>query len=363
MRKTVYRTTRRRFLQGASALTAGAAFGIISPRARAARSLKVGTYGGYFKESFDKHIYPDFTEETGIEIESVGEPTGEAWLVQLQQAAKVGQAPADVSMMAQTPRMRGERDGLWAKLDEGKIPNIKYVRDSLVHHYGDGALAGVGAVSWYITLVTNTDVFPEAPTSWAEFWKPEREDQIGLLALASNSFLLETTATTFFGGKDILSTKDGVEEVLDKLSEARPNVKLWYRDEGQFQQALQSGEIPMGQYYHDVAGLAAADGFPVRSTFPKEGGVLDSGSWSVSKASDKLEEAHVFIDYMCRPEIQDKVARKLGTAPTVNREHLSLTDEEFAAVSSEISPIIPEYRLYLEWADWISDRWTAMITG
>ena len=54
---------------------------------------------------------------------------------------------------------------------------------------------------------------------------------------------------------------------------------LWYRDEAQFEQALKSGEIPMGQYYHDVTGLAAADGHPVRSTFPKEGGIQDSGSW------------------------------------------------------------------------------------
>ena len=34
-------------------------------------ALAVGTYGGYFKDSFDKHIYPDFTKETGIKIESI----------------------------------------------------------------------------------------------------------------------------------------------------------------------------------------------------------------------------------------------------------------------------------------------------
>ena len=76
-------------------------------------ALKVGVYGGYFKDSFDKHIFSDFTEETGIKIESVAEPTGEAWLVQLEQAAKAGVAPADVSMMAQgtftASRMRRAR--------------------------------------------------------------------------------------------------------------------------------------------------------------------------------------------------------------------------------------------------------------
>ena len=78
-------------------------------------------------------------------------------------------------------------------------------------------------------------------------------------------------------------------------------MRLWYRDEAQFEQALKSGEIPMGQYYHDVTGLAASQGNPVRSTFPKEGGVSDSGCWAVSRASGKLEEALVFIDYMSQP--------------------------------------------------------------
>ena len=40
-------------------------------------TLKVGAYGGYFKDSFDKHIFPDFTKETGIKVESVAEPTGD----------------------------------------------------------------------------------------------------------------------------------------------------------------------------------------------------------------------------------------------------------------------------------------------
>ncbi len=353
--------TRREFV---GAGLAGAAMLSMPPLLRAQeRSLKVGVYGGYFKDSFDKHIFPDFTKETGIAVSSVAEPTGEAWLVQLMNAARAGQAPADVSMMAQVPRMKGENAKLWAPLDAARLENRQYLLDNFVHTYEDGSISGLGAVSWYITLVTNTNVYPEPPRSWAAFWDPANKDRLGLLALVSNSFLLEITAKTFFDGHDSLKSKEGIMEVMDKLAEVKPNVRLWYRDEGQFQRALQSGEIPMGQYYHDVTGLAAADGFPVRSTFPQEGGVLDSGSWVVSKASNKLEKAHVFINYMCRPDIQSKVARRVGTAPTVQRKHLELSDEEFAAVASEKEPVLPYYAMYLERGDWLSDQWTAMITS
>jgi putative spermidine/putrescine transport system substrate-binding protein len=251
---------------------------------------------------------------------------------------------------------------LWLPLDESRLENLDFVRAPLQNRNADGELVGVGAVSWYITLVTNTDVFPEAPTSWAELWE-DHENQLGLLALPSNSFLLEITAETFYGGTEILDTEDGILEVIAKLEEVRPNVQLWYRDEGQFQQALQSGEIPMGQYYHDVTGLAAADGKPVRSTFPEEGAVLDSGSWVVSKASKKLPESEIFINYMCRPEIQAKLARFVGTAPTVPQKLTDLTDEEFAAVASDKAPILPRYDLYLAEGDWVNQKWSELVTG
>jgi putative spermidine/putrescine transport system substrate-binding protein len=327
------------------------------------KSLKVGVYGGYFKDSFDKNIFADFTKETGIAVESVAEPTGEAWLVQLEQAAKAGQAPADVSMMSQVAMLKGQTTELWAPLDTAKIPNATNLIDHFVNKYPDGRIAGIGAVAWYITLVTNTDVFKEAPTSWNALWDPANADKLGLLALVSNSFLLEVTAKTHFGGTNALDTEDGLLKAFEKLAEVKPNVRLWYRDEAQFEQSLKSGEIPMGQYYHDVTGLAAADGQPVRSTFPKEGGIMDSGCWALSRASEKVEEAHTFINYMSQPKIQAILSRKVGTAPTVKRDLIDLTAEEFAAVSSDIEPIIPRYDLYTSKADWLNQKWTEMIAG
>jgi putative spermidine/putrescine transport system substrate-binding protein len=327
------------------------------------KSIKIGVYGGYFKDSFDKNIFPEFTKATGIAVESVAEPTGEAWLVQLEQAAKAGQAPADLSMMSQVAMLKGQATELWAPIDMAKIKNASGLIDRFVNKYPDGRVAGVGAVAWYITLVTNTDVYKEAPTSWEALWDPANADKLGLLALVSNSFLLEVTAKTYFGGTNALDTEEGILKAFDKLAEVKPNVRLWYRDEAQFEQSLKSGEIPMGQYYHDVTGLAAADGQPVRSTFPKEGGIQDSGCWALSRASTKSEEAHVFIDYMCQPSIQATLSRKVGTAPTVKRELLDLTAEEFASVSSDIEPITPRYDLYQTKSDWLNQKWTELIVG
>jgi putative spermidine/putrescine transport system substrate-binding protein len=362
MSKFLDRNLTRRSVLG-SGLAAAGVLAMPSVLRAQDKSLKVGVYGGYFKDSFDKNIFPEFTKASGVAVESVAEPTGEAWLVQLEQAAKAGQAPADVSMMSQTSTLKGQSTELWTPIDPAKIKSYDSLLPHFVNKYPDGRVAGIGAVAWYITLVSNTDVYKEAPTSWAALWDPANADKLGLLALASNSFLLEVTAKTFMGGTNALDTDEGLEKAFTKLAEVKPNVRLWYRDEAQFEQALKSGEIPMGQYYHDVTGLAAADGHPVRSTFPKEGGIQDSGNWVLSRASKKVDEAHVFIDYMSQPAIQGLMSRKVGTAPTLKKDVLDLTPEEFGAVASEIEPIIPRYDLYTTKADWINQKWTELIVS
>lgn len=352
---------RRHFLGTAAAGTAMLAAPSI---VRAAGSpIKVGTYGGFFEDSFKEFIFPEFTAATGIEVNSIAVPTAETWLVQIANAARAKTAPADVSLMAGVPRQRGIDQKLFQTLDESKIPNLANIPDSFKDRYEDGGLVSVGAVSWYITLCTNTDEIAEAPTSWADMWDPKYEDTLGILALPTNSYMLEVTATAFFGGTDILNTRDGISQVFDKLAELVPNVRLWYRDEGAFQQALQDGEIPMGQYYHDVAGLAAAEGFPVRSTFPSEGGILDSGSWIVPTHAEPVDEVHEFINFISDPATQALLSRYLGTAPVVDPSLTDLTADELAAVSSDKTPIIPRYDIYKEHSDWISDRWNQVIAG
>ncbi|MEI4197229.1 ABC transporter substrate-binding protein [Roseovarius sp. E0-M6] len=354
--------TRRHFL-GTAAASGATALSAPSILRAAGEPIKVGTYGGFFEESFKEFIFPEFTAATGIEVNSMAVPTGETWLVQIKNAARAGVAPADVSLMAGTPRNEGGRQKVFRPMDESKIPNLANLNGRFQDRYEDGGLYGVGALSWYITLVTNSDEIPEAPTSWAALWDEQYKDQIGVLGLATNSFMLEVTAATFFGGTDILSTKDGIQQCFDKMAEMVPNVRLWYKDEGAFQQALQDGEIPMGQYYHDVAGLAAAEGFPVVSTFPKEGGILDSGYWIVPEHVKPLDEVHEFINFMTAPETQALLARKVGTAPVVDPALTDLSEAELAAVSSPKEPIIPRYDIYRDHADWISDTWNKVISG
>ena len=65
------RSNRREFLKTAGVAAGAFALGAPSIARADDKSIRVGTYGGYFEDSFKEHIYPDFTKETGIEVNSV----------------------------------------------------------------------------------------------------------------------------------------------------------------------------------------------------------------------------------------------------------------------------------------------------
>ena len=354
--------TRRKLLRGTAGMAGlAAASGIGTPLIAQTRSLKVGSYGGYFEDSFKAHVFPAFTEATGIAVESVTQPNSADWLVTMQQAARAGTVPADLSLYAPVSMIKASRiGGLLAPLDMSAIPAAGGLGRQFVFEDDTGTL-GVGAMSWFTSMVVNPDEV-EAPQSWAEFWETERfESSLGF-SRVFNAGLLDIVAATFFEGERTFETREGIAALIDKAAEIKPNVALWWSAESQMEQAMKNYDVIGGQYYHDVAGLMAADGFPIRSVFTREGNVQDYGSWCLSQLSDKGAEAAAFIDFTSQPESQALMSRQIGTAPLMPQADTGLSDEEFAAVSG--TPAIrPAYTAYLDEETFIQESWDKMLAG
>jgi len=352
--------SRRTLLKGGAAFAA--ATGLAAPLIAQQRSLKIGSYGGYFEDSFKAHVYPAFTEATGITVESVTQPNSSDWLLTMQQAASAGTVPADLSLYARDALIKGSRmEGLLAPLDLAGIPNAANLDPYFLFEAGSSTL-GVGAMSWFTSMVINPDEV-ETPQSWAELWDSSRFEQSLGMAKRFNAGVMDIVAATFFDGVSTFDTKEGLLAIIDKAAELKPNVALWWSAESQMEQAMKNLDVVAGTYYHDVAGIMAAEGFPIASIFPKEGNLQDYGSWCLTAKSEKADEAAAFIDFSCDPASQALMSRMIGTAPLVAKALTDLSDEEFAAVSSEQDPIVPAYQAYLDYSDFISEQWTAMLTS
>jgi len=348
--------SRRGLLKATAGAAAVSALG--APALAQSRSIKIGSYGGYFEDSFKAHVYPAFTAATGIEVESVTQPNSSDWLVTMQNAAASGTAPADISLYARDTLIRASRIGGILKPLGGVSADA--LGDYFKFEDGTG-LVGVGAMSWFSSLVVNPNVV-EAPASWADLWDGATYE--GSLGLSKNynSFFLDITAATFFDGPEVLSTRDGIEAVIAKAAELRPNVALWWSAESQMEQAMKNEDVIAGMYYHDVAGIMAAEGFPIQSVFPKEGNPQDYGSWCLATLSEKDAEAAEFISFSSLPETQALMSRMIGTAPLMTKEAAGLSDEEFAAVSGTPA-ITPNYEAYLDEGEFIKESWDKMLAS
>jgi putative spermidine/putrescine transport system substrate-binding protein len=358
--------TRRHFIKhsaiaGAAAATSGF---WVSRRAKAEEPLKVALYGGIFEHVLGKVLIKPFQKDTGIPTVGKPEPTGEVMFVQLSNAVKAGQAPVDVAMIKVPETIKGIRTDLWLPYDESAMPNLNNVEKAFFQRH-EGKLYAVSALAWYINIVYNTRFIKSHPDSWEAFWNDKYQGDLALLSLPDNSYLLDITAKCYFGGNDILKTKKGVLKVLKKLAEVKSNVSMWYKDEATFESALKSGNVPMGQLYNDVTQVMIDKGAPVKSVFPKEGPVVDRGNWQIIKTTKKAKQAMEFINYACKPEVQQAISKNLYTIPSVHQDLVKLPGDLGKRVlgPGPEHAIIPDYSLYLEESDWLQDQWNKTLVG
>ncbi len=355
---------RRALLKRGGAFAAmSAASGVIgTPLIAQTRTLRVGSYGGYFENSFKEHVFPAFTAATGITVESVTQPNSSDWLVTMQQATAAGSVPTDISLYARDTMIKASRlGGLIKTLDITKVPASSNLDPYFVFDAGQGPL-GVGAMSWFTSMVINPTEVTEAPESWADFWDTSKYEASLGLSKNFNALFLDITAATFFDGEATFETDEGILAVIAKVAELKPNVTLWWSAESQMEQAMKNGDVIGGQYYLDVSNLMASEGFPIKPIFPKEGNPQDYGSWCLSAISDKDDEAAEFMNFSSDPATQALMSRKIGTAPLVAKDMTGLTDEEFAFVSG--TPAIkPAYEAYLDKETFMKEAWDKMVAG
>jgi len=353
--------SRRNFLAaggGLAATTLAAPF--ISRAAYAQTPLRISNFGGFFEQAFAKSVYPVFTEATGIPVQSIPQASGAQFLVQLAQAVQSGSAPMDICCAGQVEVLRGRQQKLWKPINTSELSNVANVPDKYMFASDEG-VDGVGAMGWYITLIADPARVDPLPTSWADMWT-DRPKAWGVYGSAGSP-ILEITAATFFGGQEITKTKEGIDTVLAKIAELRPNTALWWTDEGAMQSAFQNGEVVGGTYYHDVAMIMKSEGTSLESIFPSEGGLQGFNGWCVPASNEMTDEIKAFLDWSASPAAHEAIARHVMASPLLPRDMLNLTDAEFSAAASDKEPILFDAGPKVEFADYLAEKFLTMLAA
>lgn len=353
--------SRRTALKGIGAVAAGSV--LSAPwvaRAATSDSVRVSNFGGFFEQAFAEHVYPAFTKKTGIRVDSIPQGAGGQFMVQLAQANAAGSAPMDVCCMGQADVYRGRQQGLWTNVDPSRLPNISNLMEQFVYT-GDNGIDGVGAMGWYIIFAALNDSFDPLPTSWTELWG-DHPNSFGLNS-GSTSTLTDIIASVYFDGPDTLATEEGIDEIMAKLAELKPNTKLWWTSEGSMQTALQNDEIIGGQYYLDVTNIMKSEGTNITPVFPKEGGVLGFNAWCVPSSIEVTDPVAEFLNWSASAEANELIVKHVMATPLVKRDKLNLTDEEFASVNSDIDPIVVASENKVKNADYLAQAFIKTLSS
>ena len=324
--------------------------------------IKVGILGSFFEQKFSKHIYPDFTKKTGISIKSVKLPNS----ISAQESFLFKRNKLDVVMMNPMNVRIAHSEHLLLPFSPDSVPNLKYVIPDLIF-YNDKKkkkVLSIGFITWYLTLITRISVYENAPESWRILWQPNHK--VGFRYDLKYSYLLDITAKTFFADEpNILKNKKGILKVMKKAAQINDNVKYWFDHGKEFLSLLYQGSVDIGSNYHDIVIQRIRDNKKeiIRTTFPKEGGVMEYGSFVISSKSNNPLESAEFINYMLSKPVQVKISKILGTAVALDYKHIedNFSYKEFRERTSIIPPIIPDPNLFNKFGDFIEIHWDEMM--
>ncbi|OUV98104.1 MAG: hypothetical protein CBD02_02000 [Candidatus Pelagibacter sp. TMED142] len=359
---SAHKMKRRQFLAAAMAVPT-----LSSPVLQAAKTisapLRVSAFGGFFQDEFESKICRKFTQETGIPVTTLSQGQGDDWLFPLVRSIRGGLDPMDLTFLDQIGLTKVAKiGGIVQPLRLQEMPAVRKLRDRYLFTSAGNTL-GVGVMEWYQNIVINPDVVTQPPTSWKDLFEDDRfRKKIGLVGLYDGG-MIEVVAKTYFDGDEILSSPEGIREVVQKIADLKDQVSFWWTAESQMEQALRSQNIVAGSFFHDIAMLLQTEQFPIASIFPTEGSFTGINKLCIPFNSSRSEDAHRFIDFCARADNQAVFARAMKLAPVLSREEVGLLPKEFDLVSTEIPPIQPAAKVMVDQADYLQRLWQRMITS
>ena len=355
----------------AAATDAPAAAG---PAMDAEKKLNVYNWSDYIEES----VIADFEKETGIDVTYDVFDSNEV----LETKLLAGTTGYDIVVPSASFLERQIQAGVFQELDKSKIPNLKHMDPELMQamarHDADNKhsvnyLWGTSGVGYNVDMIAKR--LPDAPVdSWRMFYDPavvSKFKDCGVAVLDAPSEVVGTVLI-FLGKEANSENPDDLKAAEDVLMSIRDNIR--YVNSSKYIEDLANGEICLALgWVGDVLQARdradeAAKGLTIKYNIPKEGAVMFFDMLAVPKDAQHPLNAHLFIDYLMRPEISAKNSSYVNFANS-NAASDPLVDE---AVRSDPSiyptpevkaKLVPDLAETPEFTRLLTRTWTRFKTG
>lgn len=338
------------------------------------REVRVYNWSDYI----DQEILTDFTKETGIKVVYDVFDSNEV----LETKLLAGGSGYDVVVPTGSFLSRQIQAGVFQKLDKSKIPNLKHMWPEIServsafdpgNEYAIDYMWGTTGLGYNEAKVKAA--FPDAPLdSWDLLFKPENAAKLkgcGIFVLDSPEDVIPPVMN-YLGLDPNSKNPEDIKKATDFIEKIRPNIQKFHSSE--YINALANGDICLALGWSgDIiqAGSRADEaknGNVIKYSLPKEGTMMWFDMMAIPKDAKNVEEAHIFLDYLQRPEVIAKASNFISYANgnLASQAHLS---EEVKSNTSVYPDAETLKKLFVKKAydpktqRVVTRAWTKIVTG
>ncbi len=284
---------------------------------RKRRTIRVLTWPDYI----DPRSLRQFEAEFGVAVEVVT-VTSSAELVQRMRVNS-----ANIDVVVPPDYAIRELDSLHRLdiLDHSRLTNLRHLETRFRKERARDPGSRISVVKdWGTTgFLFRTDSIQDDPRSWDDFWKLAAKSSGRVTVLDSPTEVIG--AALKLRGHSFYSVEDAhLDQARLDLLRLKPHLLAF---ETNYKPLLASGAACLSLGWNGDAATLMAQGLPIRFVIPLEGSQIWEDDWAVPRAAPDVGTAHLFINFMLRPDIAAQEARYTHYA-TPNRTAISLLDED-----------------------------------
>jgi len=306
---------RRQWLKASGATLAAPLLApFMGPLAALAKTeqLIVMTWGGQWGDAMRDNVDNAYEKSTGIKVVQDRGASPVERITKLKVSEP--NPTADLFQLADGLVPLAIRQGVAEKLnrDSPRIPNLRNMIPTFWNDYWVPQIFSVTGI------IYNTKAVKNAPTGWADLWRPEFKGRIVLLEISHSigSYIIPIGAVA--SGKPASDEEAGFS-MLKKMADLRP---IWAKDTDTMMNSMRTEDAVIGILYKSQTYTVKGWNAPVEWVYPKEGGIAYTSGTCIAKGTKNLEAAEQYINVTMDPDVQTFAAKIYNYGGT-NKDTLS----------------------------------------
>jgi putrescine transport system substrate-binding protein len=290
----------------------GAAGGAVSTAGDGDKVLNVYNWSDYI----DPSIVPAFEKEYGIKVNYDVFDSNEV----LETKLLAGHTGYDVVVPSASFLQRQIQAGVFQKLDKSLLPNLNNLDPDITHRievndpgnqYGVNYLWGTSGIGYNEQQIASA--MPNAPVdSFAMFYDPNviRNFQKCGVSILDAPDEMVSTVLLYLGREPNSEKLEDLQAAEKVLLSIRPYVR--YINSSKYIEDLANGELCLALGWSGDVGQArrraieAGKTFKIKYNTAREGAIMFFDMLAIPADAPHPRNAHLFIDYMLRPEVAAK---------------------------------------------------------